>query len=190
MTDIPSTRGATTLWIMVLTAASMFSTWALACMTPVAALAALAATHMRQRDGIVLMAVTWAVSQGVGFGILHYPHDAKTIEWGVALGLAAVAAVCGGYAALGASRATSLPARLALAFVAAFVAFKLVLLAGDVVIGGSFASTVAPKLLLKQIPREAGITVALLVLYRGLVAIGLPAASAPARVDARGTALA
>lgn len=189
MSDTLSPRSATVLWIVLLTAASMISTWALACMTPFAALAALAATQMRARDGAVLMAVAWAVSQGVGFCVLDYPHDTKTIEWGVALGLAALAAVGGAQAALAASGVTALPARLAVAFAAAFVSFKLVLLAGDVAIGGSFASTVAPSLLLKQVPREAAITVALLALYRGMVAIGVPAAG-PAQVGHRGVALA
>lgn len=188
MTNTVFTRSAIVLWIVLLTAASMFSTWALACMTPFAALAALAATHMRARDGATLMVVTWAVSQGVGFGVLHYPHDASTIEWGAALGLAALAAVGGAYAALGATGVAGLPARLAVAFAAAFVAFKAVLLVADVVLGGSFASTVAPSLLLGQLPREAAITVALLALYRGLIAIGVPTASAP--VADRGAAFA
>ena len=179
MIDTPATRRATTLWIVLLTAAGLLTTWALACMTPFAALTALAATHMRARDGLTLMAVTWAISQGVGFGLLHYPHDAKTIEWGVALGLAAVGGAVSAYLALNAVRSGHWASRLLLAFVAAFAAFKLVLLAGDVVIGGSFASTIAPSLLLKQIPREAAITLALLALYRGLVAIGVPAAPAP-----------
>ena len=180
MTETPAVRGATLLWIVLLTAASLMTTWALACMTPFAALAALAATHMRSRDGAALMLVSWGVSQGVGFGLLHYPHDATTIAWGVALGLAALGAVGGAYLALSMLRTDNLAARLSVAFVAAFVSFKLVLVVGDVVLGSPFSSTVAPRLLLVQVPREAAVTLALLLLYRSLVAIGLPAASAGA----------
>lgn len=184
MSQVMTGARATTLWIVLLTAASMTSTWALACMTPFAALAALAATHLRRRDGAALMIVTWGVSQAVGFGVLHYPHDASTIEWGGALGLAALGAVGGAYAALAATRAEGLAPRLVIAFASAFVAFKAILLVADVVLGGAFASTIAPGLLAVQIPREAGITVALLVLYRGLTALGVPAAPAP-RVGGR-----
>ena len=47
-----STRGSATLWVVLLTAASLGTTWVLACMTPFAALAALAAVHLRRRDGV------------------------------------------------------------------------------------------------------------------------------------------
>ena len=173
--------GATALWIVLLTVASLFTTWALACMTPFAALAALAASQMRARDGVVLMLASWGVSQAVGFGLLGYPHDPKTLAWGVALGLAALGAVGGAYVALDVARPNHWAARLAVAFVAAFVSFKLVLLVADVVLDSPFSSTIAPTLLLKQIPREAAVTVALLLVYRGLVALGVPAAAAPAR---------
>lgn len=174
----------TTLWIVLLTLASLLTTWALACMTPFAALAALAATHLRARDGAALMLATWAVSQAVGFGLLHYPHDPKTIAWGVALGVAALGAAGGAYLALAVLRSGHWAARIAAAFAGAFVAFKLVLIAGDVVLDSPFSSTIAPGLLLVQIPREAAVTLALLALYRGLVALGVPAAAAPRRAVA------
>lgn len=175
---------ASTLWIVLLTVASLFTTWALACMTPFAALAALAAVHMRARDGAALMALSWGVSQAAGFGLLHYPTDPTTIAWGVALGLAALGAVGGAYLALARMAGASLAPRVAVAFVAAFVSFKAVLLVADVVLGGSFASTVAPSLLLKQVPREAAITVVLLMLYRVLTAAGVPALRPARRVAA------
>lgn len=179
MTGHYSAGRVTTLWIMLLTAASLFTTWALACMTPFAALAALAATHLRARDGAALMIVAWSVNQAVGFGWLHYPHDPKTLEWGVALGVAALGAVGGAGLALAGLRPASLPARLLVAFAAAFVAFKLVLMAGDIILNSPFASTIAPRLLAVQVPREAAITLALFALYRVLVAAGVPAVRAP-----------
>lgn len=173
--------GATALWIVLLTAASFASTWALACMTPFAALAAVAATQMRARDGATLMLASWGVSQAVGFGLLHYPHDPLTLAWGAALGLAALGAVGGACAALAATRPDTIAVRLAVAFVAAFVAFKAVLLVADVVLGSPFTSTIAPKLLMVQVPREAFVAVVLVALYRGLVAMGVPAIGTPAR---------
>ena len=47
-----SDRGASALWVSLLTAASTTATLALACATPFPALAALAAVHMRRRDGV------------------------------------------------------------------------------------------------------------------------------------------
>ena len=47
MTSMVSNRSASTLWIMLLTLVSTVATLALACATPYAALAALAATRMR-----------------------------------------------------------------------------------------------------------------------------------------------
>lgn len=173
--------GATALWIVLLTVASLFTTWALACMTPFAALAAVAATQMRGRDGAALMLASWGVSQAVGFGLLHYPHDPLTLAWGAALGLAALGAVGGGYLALSTTRSDNIAVRLAVAFVGAFVAFKAVLLVADVVLGSPFASTIAPKLLLVQIPHEALVAVVLVALYRGLVALGVPAIATPTR---------
>lgn len=176
MIETSAGHRATLLWIVLLAAAAMGTTWALACMTPFAALAALAATHLRARDGLGLMLVTWGLSEVVGFGVLHYPHDPLTLAWGVALGLAALGAAGGAYLALGTLRGGHWLARLAAAFAGAFVAFKLVLIAGDVVLGGPFSSTIAPSLLLVQVPREAAVTLALLALYRALVALGVPAA--------------
>uniref|UniRef100_UPI0038B28396 hypothetical protein n=1 Tax=Staphylococcus aureus TaxID=1280 RepID=UPI0038B28396 len=75
------------------------TTLALACATPFTALAALAATQLRARDGILLMIASWAVSQATGFCLLGYPHTLSTMLWGVALGMAAVAGVVAARAA-------------------------------------------------------------------------------------------
>ena len=79
MRHLISARGASTLWISLLTAASTGTTLLLACATPFPALAALSAVHMRPRDGIALMMLAWAASQAVGFGLLGYPHDPATL---------------------------------------------------------------------------------------------------------------
>ena len=75
-----------TLWILLLTLTSTATTLALGCAMPFAALAALAALHLRQRDGLILLGLAWVANQAVGFGLMGYPHDPRTIAWGVGLG--------------------------------------------------------------------------------------------------------
>lgn len=166
-------HGASALWVLLLTAASTITTLALACATPFPALAALAATQMRARDGVALILVAWAASQAVGFGLLGYPHDPRTLLWGAALGLAAVASV-------GAARAT-LPlaqpgaARLVAAFLLAGLAFKAVVALAALALGG-LDIALSPAVAARQFVRDGAVLVALLLLYRGLVSAGLPPA--------------
>ena len=110
-----SQRGASALWVALLTAASTATTLALACATPFPSLAALAAVHMRRRDGIALMLLAWAASQFVGFFLLGYPRDGSTLAWGAGLGTAAVGSALAAYAALRALEYRSVAARLSLA---------------------------------------------------------------------------
>jgi hypothetical protein len=169
-----SQSGVSALWIGLLTAASTMTTLALACATPFPALAALAAVHMQRRDGITLMIVTWLASQIVGFGVLGYPHDPKTLGWGAALAIAAIGSGVGAYSALRLLGDRLLVMRLGSAYVAAFVAFKALVFIASLGLGGT-ATALAPALLVEQFVRNAAILVGLLVLYHGLVAIGLPA---------------
>lgn len=165
---------ATKLWIGLLTVAALVSTLALACATPFAALAAIAAFHMRQRSGVAMLLLVWVASQAVGFGLLGYPCTLGTLVWGVALGTAAVAAV------LAASHVDRRVAergaaiRLGATFLIAFVAFKLIILLWSFGLGGT-ATVFAPHLLARQIAREAGFVIGLELLYRALTALGVPA---------------
>lgn len=184
MSDILSARpapaGASTLWIMLLTAASTLTTLALACATPFPALAALAAHHMRRRDGVALMLAAWGASQAVGFGLLGYACDVETLGWGAALGLAAPVSILAAYAVM--DRVDGRPAivRLALAYVVAFVAFKAVIALFALRLGG-LATTFDPGLVARQFLRNGEILIVLLLLHRGLVALGAPV---PARARA------
>jgi len=174
MTPTRVTRGASTLWIVLLTVASTATTFALACMTPFAALAALAALHMRRRDGIVLMLMAWLASQLTGFLLLGYPHTASTFAWAIGIEVGAVAAVLGAEAALGRLEHAALPVRLGGAFVAGLLAYKAVLLVWSLFLGG-VAVALDPVLLLRQLVRDGAILVGLYALYRGLIALGVPA---------------
>lgn len=173
------TSGASALWVSLLTAASTATTLALACATPFPALAALAAVHMRRRDGVALMLLAWAASQFVGFFLLGYPRDGSTLAWGVGLGTAAVGSALASYAALQALQYRSVAARLSLAYAAGFTAFKGVILGWALVLGG-LHTAMAPDLLAEQFLRNGVILMGLYVLYRLLVAAGVPAPPQPA----------
>lgn len=170
-----SNRSASTLWIVLLTLSSTATTLVLACATPFPALAAIAATQMRRRDAIVLMALTWVASQAVGFGMLGYPHDSGTIAWSVALGMAAVVSAIAARRAVEGAGVSSTLAQIALAYVVAAIAFKLVILLWSFGLGG-VATTLSPAINLRQVLRNAAILVGLWVLYRSLVAVGVPRA--------------
>ena len=169
-----SNRGASALWVSLLTAASTVTTLALACATPFPALAALAAVHMRRRDGIALMLLAWAASQAVGFLLLGYPRDGSTLAWGVGLGTAAVGSALAGYAVLRALDYKSVAARMATAYAAGFTAFKGIILLWALVLGG-LHTAMAPDLLVEQFLRNGAILIGLYALYRALVAVGVPA---------------
>lgn len=175
MTNAPVLRSASTLWIMLFTAASTVTTLLLACATPFPSLAALAAVYMRRRDGIALMLAAWLASQLVGFFILQYPHDARTLGWIPGLATAAVGSVLGAYAALRWVGDKSVPVRLAVAYLAGFVAFKLVVLCWAFFLGG-VASTLDPAIMLRQLGRNGAILIGLYLIYRMAVALGVPAA--------------
>lgn len=178
-----SNRGASAAWVSLLTAASTAATLALACATPFPALAALAAVHMRRRDGIALMLLAWAASQAVGFLLLGYPRDGSTIAWGVGLGTAAIGSAIAGYAVLRALDYRSVAARLATAYAAGFTAFKGIILLWALVLGG-LHTAMAPDLLAEQFLRNGAILTGFYGLYRALVALGVPAPPRPAKAAA------
>jgi hypothetical protein len=171
----PSPPGASTLWIALLTGASTAATLIAACATPFPALAALAAVHMRRRDGIALMLVAWLASQIVGFGLRGFPHGIGTLGWAATLAVAATISVAAGHAALAVCGKRPIAARLAVAYLAAFAAYKAAVLAGSLALGGG-ASALAPALMAEQFFRNGAILIGLLAAYHGLVAAGMPSA--------------
>lgn len=171
----------TTVWIVLLTVASMGCTLLFHCMMPFAALAALAAVHLRRGDGVALMLAAWGVNQATGFALLGYPHDATTILWGFGIGAAAVAGVVAGSAV--AARVRGYPLQLASAFLSGFVAYKAVLALCSLGLGGTDIA-LSPAITATQLGREAVIAVLLLALYRALLLLGVPAAPTPRRAAA------
>lgn len=168
-----SAHGASALWISLLTAASTATTLVLACATPFPSLAALAAVHMRPRDGVALMLLAWLASQVVGFGLHDYPRDLNTLGWAIGLATAAVASAGGAYAALRWIGPAAVPVRLVAAYGAAFVAFKVVVLGWALFLGG-VGSVIDPDILAHQLLRNGAILLGLYAFYHLLVAAGLP----------------
>src|SRR3546814_4102764 len=76
------------LWV----AASTLGSWALACVTPFAALAVIAAYTLAPTRAMLVMAGIWLANQGVGYGILDYPLTFDSLLWGLAIGAAALGA--------------------------------------------------------------------------------------------------
>ncbi|HLZ78211.1 MAG TPA: hypothetical protein VKQ09_02635 [Sphingomonas sp.] len=167
-------QDGSTLWVALFTAASALTTAVLACATPFPALAALGAAHLKRSHGVALMLLAWTVSQVVGFGLRHYPHDLKTIGWAAVLGLASIVALFGASWATRSLAPRAIVARLTLGYGTGFVAFKLTVLAGALLLGGA-ATTLAPALLLHQFVRDGLILVGLELVYRLLRGVGVPA---------------
>ncbi|MBX3578383.1 MAG: hypothetical protein KF723_14355 [Rhizobiaceae bacterium] len=114
-------------WIMIVAAASIAFSLALACATPFAAMAAIAGVFLAARPAIDLIAFAWVANQAVGFLVLGYPTTWDSFAWGAVIGVAALSALA---VAVTMRRAVAavLPA-VVVAFLAGFAAYELVLFA-------------------------------------------------------------
>ena len=139
------------LWPLLLAAVTIAATLATACMMPFVALATVAAATTNRATATVTVLGAWAVNQLLGFGLLGYPLDASTIGWGVALGVAALAAMTVARAVVG-RRPT--PGRVIAAFVAAFAADEALLFGWALVAGGT--ETFTPAVVARLLLNEAG----------------------------------
>jgi len=171
----------TVVWLVLLTTASYLASLALACITPFAAFGALAALHLRPAEAVALMIMLWATNQVVGFALLHYPHAANTYIWGVVLLAAALAGAAGARAV---QRLTRMPAANAvLALAAALLAYEGVVFLGGLVLGGNAYSFTA-AVLFKIVWTNTATLVAITLLYRLALAVGLARRPAEAAIHA------
>ena len=173
-----SSTGTPWLWIGLLAAASVALSFNLSCATPFAALATLAALHMRKADGLALVVLAWALNQVVGYCALDYPRDAESFAWGALIGVAAIAAFL---------TASSLAPRLAqlgqipmmaATLFAAFAVYEIVLFAATAVLPATevaFSWTIIGQIGLVN----ALVFPALLLAHQGADLLGLT--GAPAR---------
>lgn len=165
----------TGLWVGLLTAASVLTSFALACATPVAAFAGLAALHMRRFEATALMITVWAVGQGIGFGFLHYTHTAGTLAWTGALLVCSLMTLEAGFLA---ARFGAAPlVRAAVVLIATMVVFKAAIYLFGTVLGGNGAAF-KPAYVYQYLWTNALTFVVLLVLHRLAVAAGLVARDA------------
>ena len=119
------------------------ASFALACATPFAAFAVIAAASLPLRPALLVVTGAWLVNQSIGFGALHYPIHASTIAWGFAIGAAALAATAVSAAVLRALPPNRAPLVLALALVCAYGTYELALFAATPFLGGAGAFTMA-----------------------------------------------
>jgi hypothetical protein len=136
-------RRAALFCLVLLTAGCALASFALACATPFAAYAVIAAALLPLPTASLVIAAAWMVNQAIGFGALHYPHDAHTVFWGLAIGAAALAATAAAALLLRALSRMSQVAALGAALLAAYCAYELVLFAFTPMLGGSGAFTPA-----------------------------------------------
>ncbi|SFH74888.1 hypothetical protein [Bradyrhizobium sp. cf659] len=127
----------------LLTVSCALASFALACATPFAAFAVVAAAMLPLRQALLVVTGAWLVNQSIGFGALHYPIDGSTIAWGFVIGAAALVATAASSAILRMLPQGRTPLMLAITFVAAYAAYELVLLAATPVLGGEGAFTAA-----------------------------------------------
>src|SRR5215831_18778711 len=136
-------RYAPLFCFVLLTAACALASFAFACATPFAAFAVMAAEMLPLSSALLVVAATWIVNQGIGFGALHYPIDANTILWGIVIGAAALAATTAAAGALRLAQHVGTAVSLGVALVAAYATYELVLLMATPLLGGGGAFTVA-----------------------------------------------
>jgi hypothetical protein len=112
------------VWGGTLTVLTVASTLGLACGTPFAALATLAALFLPRRDAFVLITVNWLANQAIGFGLLHYPLNWDCYRGGIDLGIAALLSTMAAMLAQGALRNVATTVRAIGSFAVAFVAYE------------------------------------------------------------------
>ncbi|MDX1974284.1 MAG: hypothetical protein SFT92_01270 [Rickettsiales bacterium] len=78
------------VWFGLLVVASVAFSLIMACATPFAAFAILAAMSMNATQGRLVIVVIWAVNQLVGYLLLHYPQTADSFIWGGVMLVAAL----------------------------------------------------------------------------------------------------
>ena len=140
-------RHAPLFCFALLTISCALASFALACATPFAAFAVIAAAMLPLRPALLVVAGAWLVNQGIGFGALHYPIKTNTMLWGLAIGLASLAATVISAAVLRSLSQVRMPLAFALvpalALACAYGAYELVLLAATPFLGGASSFTAA-----------------------------------------------
>ena len=168
-------------WGGILTVLTVSSTLAVACGTPFAALATLAALFLPRRDAFVLIAVNWLANQAIGFGLLHYPLNWDCYRGGINLGVAALLSTMAALLSQGALRNSARTLRAIGSFAAAFITYEGMLFLMSP--AGSRADFAAPVVLYILYVNAVAL-VALLLLQTAAAAMGFISSMAAFRYGA------
>jgi hypothetical protein len=136
-------RHAALFCFALLTVSCALASFALACATPFAAFAVIAAAMLPLRPALLVVTGAWLANQGIGFGALHYPIDGNTMLWGLVIGIAALAATVTSAAILRWLPQSRTPLVLALALVCGYGAYEVTLLVATPFLGGADSFTAA-----------------------------------------------
>ena len=136
-------RHAPLFCFVLLTMSCALASFGLACATPFAAFAVIAAAMLPLRSALLVVTGAWLVNQGIGFGALHYPIDGNTTLWGLAIGIAALVATATSTAVLRLRRQATTPLVLALALIGSYGVYEVALLAATPFLGGADNFTAA-----------------------------------------------
>jgi len=170
------TMNRETIWITIFGLVAVLGSFALACVFPFAAVAALAAVTLGARRGTLLVGATFAANQIVGFTLMGYPLDAQAFAWSGFIGAGAFAA----FAAARLVRGDALVSPRTLgSLVAAIMGYQAVMFVGAIVLDGFASSTpaIVAQIALNDLVWFAGLGALHLVLS---LTIGRTQAIAPA----------
>lgn len=116
-------------WNAIILLSTILFSLIFACATPFAALAGLAALHLRRTEGLSLIVAAWFINQLIGYGLLTYPQSWDSFAWGAAIGIAGISSALIAYAVDHAMTGRETVLRGLSVFVSAFIVYELVLLA-------------------------------------------------------------
>jgi hypothetical protein len=105
----------------------------LGCAMPLCALGASAAFLVPRKNAFAIVGIGWLLNQVLGFTVHAYPRTGATLAWGVAIGVAAIAATY--VASLVAQRGHDV-LNAAFALAASFAGFEIVLVLASIRLGG------------------------------------------------------
>ncbi|MBB3138257.1 hypothetical protein FHS26_006035 [Rhizobium pisi] len=145
----PAAPGFAATWVVFIAGVSVALSLLFACVTPFVALAAVSAVVLPQRMAVMAVLLAWLANQMVGYFVLGYPQTWDSYAWGLAIGIAAFASLAAALAVLRLS--ADLPATMAAAFLAGFVAYEGVLFAATSVLPSgddAFSPSVVANVLL------------------------------------------
>jgi len=141
-TDRAPDRGLRRIgWFAILLAAAIGSSFTFECVTPFAAFAVLTAATLSRRAALLAIAMIWLANQILGYAALGYPFESESLLWGLAIGVAVLAATEAAQGVFAALRGSAVWQSIPVAFVAAFLVYEVLLYLVSLGLGGSYNFT-------------------------------------------------